>query len=263
MVRDAVRFISQLQFGWRDALDIAIVGFIIYSLLMLLRGTRAMQMSLGILAIGIAYFLARVLDLIVLETFAREFFFYLPFAIIVLFQHDIRRVLASVGRKPLATLFHTKTGNREVEAVLDAAVQLAKRNTGALIVFEQTQDLRVYAETGVQLDSAISVPLLLNIFSPNTPLHDGAVLIRGNRILAAATFLPLSTNTEIASNYGTRHRAAIGLSEETDAVIIVVSEENGSIGVAIDGMLQEDLRREQLREVVEQSIQPRRSRRAA
>lgn len=259
----AIQFVTQLQFGWRDALDIALVAFVIYSVVVLIRGTRAMQMSLGIAAIGVTYILSRALDLIVLETLAREFFFYLPFAVIVLFQHDIRRVLATVGRKPLATLFHTKTSDREVESVLDAAVQLARRNIGALIVFEQTQDLRAYAESGTQLEADISVPLLLNIFSPNTPLHDGAVIIRGNRILAAGTFLPLSTNTEIASTFGTRHRAAIGLSEETDAVVIVVSEENGAIGVAIDGTLQENLRREQLREIVTQYIQPRRTRRAA
>ena len=262
-MRDALDFLTQLQFGWRDALDIGIVAFIIYSLLMLIRGTRAMQMSLGIAAIAIAYFLARALDLIVLETFASYFFFYLPLAVIVLFQHDIRRVLASVGRKPLATLFSTKTGNREVDAVLDAAVQLARRNTGALIVFEQTQDLRAFAESGIELDAVVSVPLLINVFSPNTPLHDGAVIIRGNRIVAAATFLPLSSNTDITASFGTRHRAAIGLSEETDAVVIVVSEENGSIGVAIDGTLQENLRREQLREIVEQSIQPKRPRKVA
>lgn len=262
-MRGAIDFLSQLQFGWRDALDIALVAFIIYSLLMLIRGTRAMQMTLGIAAIGVAYVLARSLGLIVLETFASYFFFYLPLAVIVLFQHDIRRVLASVGRKPLATLFSTKTGNREVDAVLDASVQLARRNIGALIVFEQTQDLRAFAETGIEIDALVSVPLLMNIFSPNTPLHDGAVIIRGNRIIAAATFLPLSTNPDITASFGTRHRAAIGLSEETDAVVIVVSEENGSIGVAIDGTLQENLRREQLREIVEQSIQPRRTRKAA
>lgn len=262
-MRGLIQFISQLQFSWRDAVDIALVAFIIYSLVILIRGTRAMQMSLGIVAIGLAYLVARALDLIVLEALIGYTFFWLPFAVIVLFQHDIRRVLTSVGRKPLATLFHTKTSDREVDAVLEASVQLARRHTGALIVFEQTQDLRAYAESGIQLDATISVPLLLNIFSPNTPLHDGAVIIRGNRLLAAGTFLPLSTNTEIASNFGTRHRAAIGLSEETDAVIIVVSEENGAIGVAIDGTLQENLRREQLKEVITQSIQPRRTRRAA
>lgn len=262
MIR-ALNLIRELQFSWRDALDIALVAFVIYSLVILIRGTRAMQMSLGILAIGIAYLLARTLDLIVLEALTGYFFFYLPFAAIVLFQHDIRRVLASVGRKPLATLFHTKTSDREVDAVLEASVQLARRHVGALIVFEQTQDLRVFAETGTQIDALISVPLIMNIFSPNTPLHDGALIIRGNRIVAAGTFLPLSTNTEIASTFGTRHRAAIGLSEETDAVVIVVSEENGAIGVAIDGTLQENLRREQLKEVITQSIQPRRTRRAA
>jgi diadenylate cyclase len=252
--------LERLQFGWRDAVDILIVTLIMYQVLLLMRRTRAMQMAVGLIILWFAYVIARALGLLVLETLSREIFFYLPFVLIVLFQHEIRRALANVGRKPLVSLFATSSSAEEIEAVVEACAELARRHVGALIAFERTQSLKAYGESGKPIDAVISVELLQNIFIPNTPLHDGAVIIRGNRIVAAGAFLPLSINPEISPIYGTRHRAALGLSEETDAVIIVVSEENGSISLAVEGDLHESLSRSKLRELLEETFDPRQRR---
>ncbi|HVT43019.1 MAG TPA: diadenylate cyclase CdaA [Thermoanaerobaculia bacterium] len=233
--------LNTLDFGWRDAVDILVVAFILYNILILIRGTRAMQMAFGLMAIGGAYFIARALDLLALEALAREILFYLPFAIIVLFQHEIRRALTSFGQSPLSPFLSHRATESPFEEILSASTELARRKVGALIVMERTQSLRMFTESGKTLDAYLSAELLLNIFTPNTPLHDGAVVVHHGRILAAGCFLPLSSNTDISKNYGTRHRAALGLSEETDALVIVISEENGSIAVTLDGVLYENL----------------------
>ncbi|MEO8215682.1 MAG: diadenylate cyclase CdaA [Acidobacteriota bacterium] len=231
-----------LQFGWRDVLDILIVGFVMYNVLLLIRGTRAMQMTVGLLAIGVAYFVARTFDLLALEAVSREVLFYLPFAIIVLFQHEIRRALASFGRNPLVSFLSHAPSTTHLDEIVKACMELAARRIGALIAIERTQSLRTYAESGKALDALISSELLQNIFIPNTPLHDGAAIVQSDRIVAAGTFLPLSSNIDISRDFGTRHRAAIGLSEETDAFVIVISEENGALGVAVEGILHENLK---------------------
>lgn len=238
--------IQGLQFGWRDAVDIAIVALLLYGVLKLIRGTRAMQMAIGLILLIVLNFLARLLDLTALETLSGQLLFYLPFAVIVLFQHEIRRALASVARKPLAGWWmHTVDEVRQDE-IVRASVELARRRIGALIVLERTQNLRMYVDAGRQLDAIVSAELLLNIFTPNTPLHDGAVVIHGNRIIAAGVFLPLSTNAEATGSHGTRHRAALGLSEESDALVVVISEENGAIAAAFDGTLRENLSSDEL-----------------
>lgn len=247
-----------LRFEWKDAIDIIIVAIVIYHVLALIRRTRAMQMAVGLLFLAVAYFAARAIDLVALETISREIFFYLPFAAIVLFQHEIRRALAKFGRTPLLAFLAPRSGAAEVEMLVTTATELARRRIGALIVVERNDMLRVQSESGKAVDAVVSVELLINIFTPNTPLHDGAVIIRDSRIAAAGVFLPLSREETPAGAHGTRHRAALGMSEETDAIVIVVSEENGSIAVALDGALLENLTAEELRRQLAVSLSHRR-----
>jgi diadenylate cyclase len=230
-----------LQFGWRDAVDIIVVAFIIYNILMLIRGTRAMQMAIGLGIIAATWFVARGLNLLALQSLTQQILFYLPFAIIVLFQHEIRRGLASFGKNPLIAFLAPRAEETQLDEITRAATELAKSRIGALIAIERTQSLRGFAETGKRLDAVVSAELLLNIFTPNTPLHDGAAIVQGDRIFVAGAFLPLSSSSDIAPEYGTRHRAALGLSEETDALVVVISEENGAIAAALDGVLHENL----------------------
>jgi len=246
--------IQILQFGWRDALDIVLVGFVIYNLLVLIRGTRAMQMAIGLSILAASYFVARLLDLTAFEALAREILFYLPFAIIVLFQQEIRRALAQFGKNPLVRLFRQEEHVWQFEPIIGASTELAERRIGALIVVERSQSLRPWTESGKTIDAVLSPELLLNIFTPRTPLHDGAVIVERNRILAAGVFLPLSSSTEITAAHGTRHRAAVGLTEETDAFVIVISEENGSISVALEGKLYEHLLPPQLQSMLETHV---------
>ena len=233
--------LQALQFTWRDAVDILLVAFVLYSILHLIRGTRAMQMTIGLLVLAGAYFGSRWAGLIALEALFREVLFYMPFAVIVLFQHEIRQALANFGRNPLLALFMRRAVNPQIDSIVRAAEELARRHYGALMVIERTQSLRTYVEGGKPLDAILSAELLLNIFTPNSPLHDGAVIIQSKRIAAAGCLLPLSSTAEFKRNYGTRHRAGLGMSEETDAVVVIVSEENQSLAVAVGGVLHENL----------------------
>ena len=232
--------------GWRDLLDVAIVALIVYYLLRI-RGTRAVQMVAGmLLAVG-AYYLARVFRLVTLETILENFFIFLPFAIIVLFQNEIRRALAKFGRNAL----WSRPAAEDVEAAFNevvlATTAMASRRIGALIVIERAVGLRNFAENGIEIDSKISLDLLINIFHPGTPLHDGAVILQGDRIASASCFLPLTLNPELSTELGTRHRAALGITEETDAIAIVASEETGTISIAHDGKLRRGLNAKELR----------------
>jgi diadenylate cyclase len=240
----------QLNPTWRDVVDILIVAFIIYSILTLLRGTRAMQISLGLVFLGSTFFIARDFDLPALEVISAKILFYLPFAIIVLFQQEIRRALARMVGDPLAIFFRRPAGEFPIDAVLNACDVLAPKRVGALIVIEGRQTLRMYEEGAKPLDALITTELLVAIFTPGGPLHDGAAILRGNRVVAANAFLPLTATPDPQLAHGTRHRAAIGLSEESDALVIVVSEENGSIAVAADGVLREHVDREMLRNLL-------------
>lgn len=232
-----------LQFTWRDAVDILIVAIIIYWILSLMRGTRAMQVSIGLMLLGSTFFIARAFDLPALEAISREILFYLPFAVIILFQAEIRRALARMGVNPLANLFGRRHSRIPYDAILDAVDILASRHIGALIVLEGDQTLRAYEEGSKPLDAVLTTGLLVSIFTPGGPLHDGAVIVRGERIVVAGAFLPLTTSPDPKLAHGTRHRAAIGLTEDSDALVVVVSEENGSVAVASDGKLRENLDR--------------------
>lgn len=232
---------------WRDFADVVIVAVVIYYLLLLIRGTRAVQVLLGILFLGGVFYLAGIAGLETLQRLLQSFLIVLPFAIIVLFQQEIRRGLANFGRNPLLGFnMHQKTEATIQEVVL-AASHLASREIGALIVLQRLEGLREYIENGVQIDAEISYHLLINIFDPHTPLHDGAVIVQGDRVAAAACFLPLTVRNELDHELGTRHRAALTVSEETDALAVVVSEETGVISMAIGGELIRELDAKSLR----------------
>ncbi len=232
-----------IQFSWRDAVDIAVVAVIIYYILTLIRGTRAMQISIGLTLLASTFFVARAFDLPALEVISREILFYLPFAVIVLFQHEIRRALAGMGGNPLAAFFRRRRSHIPYDEILDACEILSARRFGALIAVEGAQTLRMYEETAKPLDALLTTELLVTIFTPGGPLHDGAVIVRANRIVAAGALLPLTIVADPKLAHGTRHRAALGLSEESDALVIIISEENGSIAAASEGTLHENLDR--------------------
>jgi diadenylate cyclase len=232
---------------WRDAVDVLAVAVVVYNLLLLIRGTRAVQMLLGIIFVGLVYYVARFADLLTLQTILQSLLVVLPFAIIVLFQAEMRRALTNFGRNPLWGLTKQQKVVSGFSDIVLAATTLSARRIGGLVVIERLQGLRTYIENGIGLDAILSFDLLINIFIPDTPLHDGAVIVQDDRIAAAACFLPLTSNPELSKEFGTRHRAALGISEETDAVAVVISEETGMISVAFDGRIIRDLDGKSLR----------------
>ena len=233
--------------SWRDAVDILAVAVVMYYLLRLIRGTRAVQMLLGLAFLGAVYYVARLIELPTLERLLESLLILLPIAAIVLFQQEIRRALANFGRNPLWGFAKQQKVERTFNELVLAATAMASRRIGALIVIERLEGLRNYIENGIALDAVVTYDLLINLFTPDTPLHDGAVIIQEDRIAAAACFLPLTFNPQLSTELGTRHRAALGISEETDALALVVSEETGMISVARDGRLSRDLDAKDLR----------------
>ena len=233
---------------WVDLLDIAIVAVLVYEVLVLIKGTRAMQIAFSGGFIIALYFLSEWLGLETVNWLIRNMAVYGVFAIIVLLQTDIRRALAHFGRAPLFRYLDRSTNLDEaIEELVISVANLASRKIGALIVIERRIGLRNYIEGGIPLDATISYDLLASIFQIASPLHDGAVIVQGDRIAAAACFLPLSVNPKVSRELGTRHRAAIGLTEENDAGVIVVSEESGVISLALDGGLERGLTPDTLR----------------
>jgi diadenylate cyclase len=227
------------DFTWVDLLDILIVGFIIYELLQFIRGTHAVQMALGGVVLVIVYYVSQLLDLQTVNWILRTFLPYVVFGVIVVFQAEIRKVLAHLGKTPLMGFAKQRT-EEVIDEVVLASTTLAAQRTGAIIVIERDMGLRSYIETGIGLDALVTYDLLISIFNPGTPLHDGAVIIQGNRLAAAACFLPLTVNPELSRQLGSRHRAAIGLTEDTDAVAVVVSEETGTISLVYGGRIRRD-----------------------
>jgi diadenylate cyclase len=234
--------------GWWDLLDIAIVSILIYEFLKLIRGTRAVQMAVGSLLIVALLYVSRLAPLQTLNWMIRNLLVYVGFAAIVIFQSDIRRALAHFGRAPFFRYFSRESPDETIEEVVVAATTLAAQRTGAIIAIEREIGLRNYIESGIPLDAEITYDLLVTIFQPTSPLHDGAVVLQENRVAAAACFLPLTVNPKVSRELGTRHRAALGLTEENDAIAVVVSEERGQIAIAIEGTLERDLTPDQLRE---------------
>ena len=247
--------------AWWDVLDIAIVSIMVYELLLLIRGTRAVQMALsGGFLIGL-FFLSQWLQLETVNWVIRNLAGYVVFAIIVLFQADIRRALAHFGRAPFFRYFErAQSADETIEELVATAANLASRRTGAIIVIERQIGLRNNIEGGIPLDALVTYDLMASIFHPGSPLHDGAAIIQGDRVAAAACFLPLSVNPRLGRELGTRHRAALGLTEENDAVAIVVSEETGSISLVRDGKIERGISPDVLRTELRFIIGRRRSR---
>lgn len=242
---------------WWDVLDILIVAILFYEFLKLIRGTRAVQMAFGTLLIAILFFASRLAPLQTVNWLIRNLVGYVVFAAIVIFQNDIRRALANLGRMRVFRYLssRTDTGQDEnIEEVLSAAFALSDRKLGAIIAFERDIGLRNYIESGIPLDATITHDLLVSVFQKTAPLHDGAVIIQEQRIAAAACFLPLTVNPQLSRELGSRHRAAIGLTEENDAVAVIVSEETGTIALAIEGRVERGLNavrlRQRLRELI-------------
>ena len=230
-----------------SVIDILLVALIIYEFLALIRGTRAALILVGVSVVILAFYFSRVGQLTTLNWLISRVLPYAAFALIVIFAPEIRQALARLGRR----LTFARTSDSAVDAYDDIvmATNLFSQNqTGALIVIEREIGLRTYVESGVALDAQLSYDLLATIFRPSAPLHDGAVIIRGDRISAAACFLPLSMNPVLSTQLGTRHRAGIGITEETDAIAVIVSEETGSISLAVAGTIERDITVEQLRD---------------
>ena len=228
-------------FRWRDAVDIALVAAILYRIFVMFRGTRAVQMLVGLGFLVVATFVARRLELQTLGWLLDNFWSFWVIALVILFQPELRQALTRMGQgRVVATLVGASREERAhvVDEIAAAVESLASRRTGALVVIERSTGLRHYAELGVQLDAVVSADLIVSVFQPASPLHDGAVLVQGGRIVAAACFLPLSRNVRAGRTLGTRHRAALGVTEEADAVAVLVSEETGRASIAVDGQLE-------------------------
>jgi len=241
MIDQFVGFLRATDFSLVDVFDILIVAFIIYELLQLIRGTHAVQMALGALVLVVLYGVSKWAGFETVNWLMRTFLPYMVFGIIVVFQAEIRKVLAHLGRVPGLGAFTAQRTEEVIDEVVLAATTLSSQRMGAIVVLEREIGLRSYIETGIALDAFVTYDLLISIFNPGTPLHDGAVILQGNRVAAAACFLPLTVNPELSRTLGSRHRAAIGVTEDTDALAVVVSEETGIISLVSGGRIRREL----------------------
>jgi uncharacterized protein (TIGR00159 family) len=239
------------HFGVPDAVDILIVAAVIYWIILLIRGTRSFQMLIGLVLLILVLLISQMGGLMTVHWILHNFLSSIILIIVVVFQSDIRRALSTVGKNPFPFVAASPHGAPIVEEIIDAALSMSRRQIGALIVLEREAAVENHVEVGVILDAAVTKELIACLFPPS-PLHDGAVLIQGERLKAARCFLPLTANPRVLNTLGTRHRAALGLTEETDAVVIVVSasEEKGTISLAIGGKLTRNLDANRLRRVL-------------
>lgn len=226
------------KLGWRDLLDIALVSVVLYKTLKAFKGTRAARMAIGLGLLLTASVVAGYLQLYTLDWILQGFWAYIVIALIVIFQPEIRRTLARIGDARFFNAFTSAEELKGLEEVVRACVLMAERKIGALVVLERESPLDNYVELGVRLEARISKELLQAIFHPSSPIHDGAVIVKGNRIVAAGSFLPIALTPAISNELGTRHRAALGITEETDAVVIIVSEETGRMSLSVNGRLE-------------------------
>ncbi len=244
------------QLRWQDIVDILVVWFVIYRLFIAIRGSRAVHMIVGLFILMVVSFISQWIQLRTINWILQNFWTIWVLAVVVLFQPELRRTLADVGKHRFFAAFHRMEKATLIEEIVRAAVNMASRKIGALIVFENETKLHNYVEAGVTIDAQVSRELLGSIFNPKSPLHDGAVIIRNGRIAAAGCFLPLTLDQKISQEMGTRHRAALGITEETDAVIVVISEETGSISLAMGGGIIQDLDAISLRRNLQQIFEP-------
>lgn len=249
--------LRQLQFlspGWNDLVEIVIVSVLIYRILLLIRQTRAMQMLFGILLLAGLYLMAVIADFSLIRRLIEALLQYGAIAALVVFQPEMRAALARLGRSRLVGLLGSAREARLVDRLVEGVEQLSRSGVGAIVAVQRETGLREYAQTGRGVEAVVSPELLGTIFAPQSPLHDGAVIIVGDKIKAAAAILPLTQNPVRDRSLGTRHRAAIGLSEETDAVVIVVSEETSRISVAYGGGIETGVDGERLRQLLERTV---------
>jgi diadenylate cyclase len=241
-------FLRRTPIGWWDFVDILVVSILIYEVLKLIRGTRAVQMALGGSLLVVLFYGSRWGHLETVNWLVRNLVGYIVFAVIVLFQSDIRRALAHLGRAPFFRYFaKAESAAESIEELVVASGMLSTQRIGAIIALERQVGLRTYIEGGIRLDAVLTYDLVLSIFQPSSPLHDGAVIVQDDRVAAAACFLPLTVNPKLSKDLGSRHRAAIGLTEENDSVAIVVSEETGKISIVVDGQIERGLDTDALR----------------
>jgi diadenylate cyclase len=249
-----IQFFQSSLLSIRDLVDIILVAYIIYRFLLLIRGTRGVQMTFGIVVLLFIYWISRYLELETIKWLLQNALTYIVFAIIVLFQNEIRRGLTNIGKTSFLGM-QARQRSEAFEEIAHAATTLSSRKIGALIVIERDIGLKNYVENGIVLDAVIAFDLLVTIFNPNTPLHDGAVIIQRNRIAAASCFLPLTLDPSHSKELGTRHRAAIGITEETDALAVIVSEETGTISLAMQGKITRNLDEVTLRSALEKALE--------
>jgi len=236
---------------WQDVLDMAIVAAVLYWLFLILKGTRALQMLIGLGLLLVASLISKWAELTTVDWLVTNFWAQIVLVIVILFQPEIRRVLAQIGQTtPLSRALSVSEESRTLEEIIRASVSLANKRIGAIMVLERESELKDIVEMGVALEARVSKELLTSIFMTASPLHDGAVVIKENRIIAAGCFLPLSLNPDVSKMLGTRHRAALGVTEETDAVVIALSEETGAISVIIGGKMTRELDAGGLRRVL-------------
>jgi len=220
---------------WQDIVDIILVSLILYRILLIIKGTRAAKMLLGLGVLVVVSFFSKFLELHTLDWMISSFWGQVVIVVIILFQPEIRRALAQMGESTILQSLTTAEELRSLDEIIKTSMSLASKKIGALMVIERAVSLKDYVEIGTPLDARVSKELLLSIFHPTSPIHDGAIVIRGNRVVAAGCFLPITLGAEVSKSLGTRHRAGLGITEETDAVAIVVSEETGIISVGVDG----------------------------
>lgn len=243
--------------GWSDIAEVIILAFLIYHIMLWIKTTRAWALVKGFAVIMVFLLLAVLFDMSTILWIAGKIFSIGILAIVIVFQPELRRALEQLGQKNiLAGILNIDSGREQeeefnehtVEAIVKACVEMSKEKTGALIVIENTVPLGEYERTGITLDAQVSSQLLLNIFEHNTPLHDGALIVRGNRAVSATCYLPLSDNMELSKELGTRHRAAVGISEVSDAMTVIVSEETGAVSITQHSALNRNITTEELRE---------------
>jgi len=239
-------------------IDIAIVFYVIYRLLLLIRGTRAVQMLVGLILVIVAFFASRYIQLTTLNWLLENFLESFVILLIIVFQADIRRALVHFGRSSFLDRISRQEQAVFIEEVTRATSRMAQNKIGGIIVLERAADLNDYVQEGVRIDARVSREILLSIFHTRSPIHDGAVIIQHGRVAAAGVFLPLTANPSISKALGTRHRAAIGLSEEVDAVTVIVSEETGQVSITVEGQITRDLDPPTLRKVLTTLFAPTR-----
>jgi diadenylate cyclase len=238
------------QIRWQDIVDIVVMSIIVYRLLLMIKGTKAAHMLIGLGVLLIASLLSRYFELYTVDWLIQSFWSQIVIALIILFQPEIRRALAQMGETQFIHVLTPAEELKSLDEIVKAAIALSNRKIGALIAIERETSLRDFVEIGTPLDGKVSKELLLSIFHPTSPIHDGAVVIKGNRIIAAGCFLPITMDTDVSKALGTRHRSGIGLSEETDAVVIIVSEETGTVSMAMNGRLESPLDMGMLRDIL-------------